>query len=99
MSEQFSVWIENDDFSRVKTMYIMVADNGYLVPTEGSFLVQPDRAPFMEWEPSVLDLKELILAIYKHLIIDEVDQRGAVRTHLNTAFLEEIDASRSRRTR
>lgn len=101
MSEQFSVWTESDDFSRVNSLFVMTSDGQYLAPVEGGYNTVEDKTPFMKWEPAAFNLKDLILDIYKHLIIDEASDRDAVNPHHRMVFLEEIGSveRRSRRPR
>lgn len=89
MSETFEVWFETVDFKRDVYLYVTVDGTGFLHPEGDSFVVSPEKKPFMQFNPAILDLKDLILTIYNAIIRDE--ERPAIDAKYTAAFREELN--------
>jgi hypothetical protein len=89
----FEVWYEIVDFNRNVSVYVTVGGDGFLHPEDSTFVVSPEKKPFMVINPALFDFKEFVRALAQ--AIEDDERRPPVRVPLREAFQDEIERSRS----
>lgn len=93
MTGDFEVWFEITDFNRDVSVYVTVGGDGFMHPGDGTFIVSPEKKPFMVINPALFDFKEFVWALAQ--AVEDDERRPPVRSSLREAFQSEIERSRS----